>query len=116
MGLDLGRPYLADEEIGAAFAGQASDTAIAAAIKEIEHDGWEWAPAGNRMQPEVPRDPVVRAKQRLGREIEDWCCHEADDSSDPAVTDRLFNIADVALLLRDHRRLQQLNHQESNND
>jgi hypothetical protein len=87
-----GGPYEAAEEISEAFDGAASEAAIAAAIEEIEHDGFEWAPATSRLVPEEPSDPAVCAKLRLYHRIEHWGL-DADDGSDPATSELPFNIA-----------------------
>lgn len=50
-----GGPYDAREEIETAFP-EASEAEIDAAVREIEADGIEWAPAGIRIQPEDDTD------------------------------------------------------------
>jgi len=49
-----GGPYSAEDEIRNAFKGKASERTIIKAIKQIEQEGWEWAPADSRVQPVRP--------------------------------------------------------------
>lgn len=99
-----GRPYDASGEISATFAGAASDAAIAAAVEEIESDGYEWAPAGHRLVPEISDDPIIRTKQRLANRIHNWC-FETEPTADPTTAETAFSISDVVTLLRAHHQL-----------
>jgi hypothetical protein len=62
-----GGPYEVDDVIGNVFAGVASDEIIQAAVEAVELEGFEWAPAGHRVQPpdddDTPESPTsdVRA-------------------------------------------------------
>src|SRR5262249_15310534 len=67
-----GGPCDAREELDEVFGATASEQAIEAAVAEIEHDGWEWAPAESRMQPEAPLDPIVDVKRKLMAVLRAW--------------------------------------------
>jgi hypothetical protein len=100
-----GGPYKAREELEAAFE-TATETAIEAALKQIEEvdDSWEWAPAALRMQPEEPRDALVAAKQRLMRGLERW---RLDACADAQLSPKAeFDVRDIAMLLRALYQLQ----------
>jgi len=47
-----GGPYMAADELHEAFDEKASKYTILEAIEQIEHEGFEWAPADSRIQPD----------------------------------------------------------------
>jgi len=47
-----GGPYEARDELEDAFGKVASERALEIAVKEVESDGWEWAPSGQRIGPQ----------------------------------------------------------------
>jgi hypothetical protein len=100
-----GDPSTAKEELVNAFDDTATEKAIAAAVKEIEEHGLEWVPSQNRIEPEEPIDAVVAAKQRLFVALENW---SINNPGADAQSQAQFQIADVVLLLRDHRRLRKI--------
>jgi hypothetical protein len=97
-----GDPSTAEEELVNAFDDVATERAIAAAVEQIEERGCEWVPSQNRMEPEEPLDAVVAAKLRLFAVLENW------DGVDFERGLAQFQVADVALLLREHHRLRKM--------
>jgi hypothetical protein len=47
-----GGPCNARDELERAFGGQTTDQALEAAASQIEEEGYDWVPSGNRMCPE----------------------------------------------------------------
>jgi hypothetical protein len=101
-----GGPYDAREELEEAFGDTATEQALEEAAAKIENKGWEWAPSERRMQPEEPEDEVIRAKRRLMGALQNWEETCGVGFNEARAT---FRISDVALLLREHHRLQQCN-------
>jgi hypothetical protein len=99
-----GGPFDAREQLDDTFGAAATKLAIEAALKRIEEHGWEWAPAGSRMQLEEPRDALVAAKQRLMRGLERWRLDAYDDAQLSPKTE--FDVRDIATLLRALYQLQ----------
>jgi hypothetical protein len=99
-----GGPYDASIELEGAFGDAATEQALEEAIAEIEGKGWEWAPSDRRMQPEEPWSDVVSAKRRLMGTLQNW---EETRGVGFKEAKASFYISDVALLLREHHRLQQ---------
>jgi hypothetical protein len=92
-----GGPHNAREELDEAFGVVATERAIEAAIAQIESEGFEWAPAASRMQPEEPQNALIAAKRRVMRILEDWryqagCREQLSPTAE-------FNVRDVAMLL-----------------
>ena len=52
-----GGPYDAREEIEDAFDDAISEAVLEEAVKQIEHDGWEWAPSESRVVAVIPNPP-----------------------------------------------------------
>ena len=46
------RAYEARDELEDAFGKIASERALEIAVDEVEGDGWEWAPSGQRIGPQ----------------------------------------------------------------
>jgi hypothetical protein len=99
-----GGPYDAREQLWEAFGDAATEQAFEEAITEIEDRGCHWAPSDRRMQPEEPWNDVVRAKRRLLGALQNWDETRGVEFKEAKVA---FYISDVALLLREHHRLQQ---------
>ena len=102
-----GGPYDAEEELRDAFDGAATEEAIEEAISGIESDGYEWAPHGNRVGPQEPKDEVIRAKQRLFGALRRWDEDRAADllngkpGADFTTSKLPVRVSDVATLLRE---------------
>jgi hypothetical protein len=91
-----GGPYNAREELDEAFGVVATERAIEAAVEQIENEGFEWAPALSRIQPE-PCSALIAAKRRLMRILEDWRDQASRQKQLPPVAE--FDVRDVAMLL-----------------
>jgi hypothetical protein len=90
-----------------AFSDAATEETIAAAVEEIEETrGWQWVPSQSRMEPEEPADEIVAAKLRLFAVLENWDIENSGADFDQG--EAQFRIADVALLLREHHRLREI--------
>jgi hypothetical protein len=99
-----GGPYDAREELEEAFGDAATEQALEKATNEIEDKGYDWAPSDQRIEPEKPWSEVIHAKRRLMGVLQNW--NETRDGEFKEAK-ASFYISDVALLLREHYRLQQ---------
>jgi len=98
-----GGPCAAREELEEAFWTSASERALEVAVERIEEDGWQWAPAQSRMQPETS-DALTTAKLRLMAVLRIW--RARTKLYGPLEPQAEFNVCDVATLLRAYRQLQ----------
>ena len=97
-----GGPYDAREELNEAFGVVATERAIEAAVEQIENEGFEWAPASSRVQPEEPQSALIAAKRRLMNALRSWRVRAQYRGQFSPMAE--FDVRDVATLLRTLRQ------------